>query len=442
MPLNANFSLYVRGHINNKNVSATPTVIGGKVVLEGSSLQNIYGNNQFNKLEINNANNVELKNNTEALTEVTFTNGKMILGDNNMKLLNTCTINNANGFRYFVTKDVNTSAGFLIRKVNPNSTYVDFSVGTSAGLTNATLQQNASGNAEYFKVRVFSNLYQNGNAGAQLPTATNVNKSWEIKPENTATAVNTNVILVWNAADNGASFVQANGFMAKNAATGVTPWVAVSAAGSVNGTGPYSAQANNITNFSVFGIAGSAAVLPLSWLSFEAKALKNEALLTWSTTNERNIQSFEVMKSLDSKTFVSIGKVAAKNSDNRNDYTMLDKNFTQSAYYKVVEIDNDGKTSATSIKFLEQRDAKTIFEISPNPATNIIALSIDKSLEQSEKVQVKLFGVNGALLIDNEMQAADIQLNINQMLPKIAAGMYFIELKYNDKVQVLKLSKI
>ncbi len=443
MPLAANFNLYVRGNIYNKNISATPTVIGGKVILEGTALQTINGNNQFNKLEINNGSNVELKNNNEALTEVTFTNGKMILGDFDMKLLNNCAVYNTNGFRYFVTKDVNTAGGSLIRKVNPNNTYVDFPVGTIAGLTNATLQQNTSGNSEYFKVRVFSNLYQNGNAGAQLPTAPNVNKSWEIKPENTATAVNANVILVWNAADNGASFVQSNAYMAKNAATGgTTPWLAVSATGSVNGTGPYSAQANNITSFSVFGISSTTALLPLTWLNFEAKAIKNEALLTWATANERNVKSFEVMKSLDSKTFTKIATLASKNNTDRNDYNVLDQNFTQSAYYKIVQIDNDGKSEDSQIKYLEQRNTKQIFEISPNPATNIITLSVDKSMEVSEKVSVKMFGVDGSLLIDTQVQVADIQTNINQILPKLTSGMYFIELRYSDQVQVLKLSKI
>lgn len=440
MPLISNFNVYVRGNITNLNTT-TPTIIGGSVTMEGSANQKISGYNQFNNLTVNNASNIDLMGNTEILNSITLNNGKVFLGDFNLKILNSATVNNTSAARYFVTKNAQSNGGFLIKKVSANNSYVNFEVGTTSGLTNATLQQTTAGTDNYFKIRVFDNLYANGTQGAQVLTGLNVNKSWEIKPETSPYTVNTNIILVWNASDNGASFVQANGFMAKNENGVSTGWTQVSPTGSVNGSGPYSVQGNNITSFSTFSVAGTQGLLPLNWLSFEARANKNTANLTWNTANEKAVRDFEIQKSFDGSNFKTIETVKAKNQE-KNTYIYVDRDFAKSAYYRIVQTDDDTRTSNSQVRYLAKSDKNTVFEISPNPAQNNIALSIPSNIESDKVVNVKIIAIDGKVIVNSNVQAADIQSVINKALVNMASGSYIVNFEYNEIKESLKLNKI
>ena len=120
---------------------------------------------------------------------------------------------------------------------------------------------------------MFSNIFAQGGSGAQLNGDQWVNRTWEIKPEPSTSAVNTNVILVWDGFEQGVTFNKPEAKIVKNSGSG--GWTAITASNVVNGTGPFSAQVNNLTTFSFFSITSQAA-LPLEWLGFDAKLVNNK----------------------------------------------------------------------------------------------------------------------------------------------------------------------
>ena len=81
------------------------------------------------------------------------------------------------------------------------------------------------------------------------------------------------------------------------------PWYT----GTDNSTSRYTSMQN-------VQITLSTAVVPLKLSSFNASLTDNKAILSWNTSNEINMQGFEVEKATDGKTFSSIGTIAAKNA--------------------------------------------------------------------------------------------------------------------------------
>ena len=72
----------------------------------------------------------------------------------------------------------------------------------------------------------------------------------------------------------------------------------------------------------------------------------------------------------------AVGKVAAKGSNKvNNDYAYVDDNLSQlnadRLYYRLQEVDNDGKFNYSGIKVIELNKNSILFTISPNPAKGL-----------------------------------------------------------------------
>lgn len=257
MPLSAAFTVYVKGNFTNLNV--TESTIGGKVVFEGTAMQTITGPNKFNQLEVNNAAGVTLASDTKVTNFVAINNGKVFLGNYNLTLTNGCNIYNTNSSRYFVTTSSAAVAGYLIRYVGTDNTYVDFPVGTTEHLTNVTLRQPTTGVADNFKVRVFNGVLAQGNTGAAINTGV-VSKTWDIRPATVGANVNADVVLVWNGVNQTSGFYNDNAFIARN--NGGGDWFKMTQPGWTSGTNPYSLTATGVRSFSYFMVASNTAIAP------------------------------------------------------------------------------------------------------------------------------------------------------------------------------------
>ncbi len=272
MPLSPTFTVYVRGDFINLNTDITE--IGGKIAMEGSAMQTISGPNHFNQLEINNAAGVSLGDDAQVSGFVALNNGKLFLGDYDLTLTDGCQIYNASANRYFVTEDNPAAGGSLIRYVANTNTYVDFPVGTSGHLTNATLRQPVAGVADYFRVRVFNGVFTQGNTGQPLGNGI-VNKTWDIRPLSDGTNALTDLILVWNGVNQNNGFYNDNGYIARNA--GGSTWFRITPSGWTNGSDPYSLSASAVRQSGFFMVASDAALapcwaLPEGWTSQDVGA--------------------------------------------------------------------------------------------------------------------------------------------------------------------------
>jgi hypothetical protein len=88
--------------------------------------------------------------------------------------------------------------------------------------------------------------------------------------------------------------------------------------------------------------------LPVTLLSFEAKAEENYVMVSWYTASEEEIDSFIVEKSNDAKTFSEVGRVAATGApETLTAYALVDKNPIVGVTYYRLKPSNKPLTSMT-----------------------------------------------------------------------------------------------
>ena len=152
--------------------------------------------------------------------------------------------------------------------------------------------------------------------------------------------------------------------------------------------------------------------LPVKFIGFSVTATTNNALIQWSTAEEVNAYSYEVERSFDGATWKVIAYVAAiGNSKAVNSYSFTDKNIsTTAAYYRIKQIDADGKFLYTNIKALQTKTSK-------NEGINIIAFQ-DKVLVQFSQeikgnVVVRFVSINGQVLDQQIINSPKGQIVLN-----------------------------
>ncbi|MGN7886849.1 leucine-rich repeat domain-containing protein [Dyadobacter sp. 22481] len=108
--------------------------------------------------------------------------------------------------------------------------------------------------------------------------------------------------------------------------------------------------------------------LPVTLVSFEGKSESNQTKLTWKTTSETNNKGFEIERSADARTFEKIGFVDGS-GDTKDDqfYHFTDLSPLATCYYRLKQLDYDGKSEYSKIIKLKRSDA--VFKIYPNPAS-------------------------------------------------------------------------
>ncbi len=141
--------------------------------------------------------------------------------------------------------------------------------------------------------------------------------------------------------------------------------------------------------------------LPINLVSFTGKNVGIANVLHWITNNEYNNDRFEIESSDDGINFYKIGSVNSKgNNSTKQTYQFYDTKFIKEKnYYRLLQIDNDGKKTFFNIVSIESL-RKNLFSIYPNPATdeiNIVTSGNVTSIEIYSAQGVKLYEKRSAI---------------------------------------------
>ncbi|WP_254411204.1 leucine-rich repeat domain-containing protein [Dyadobacter diqingensis] len=113
--------------------------------------------------------------------------------------------------------------------------------------------------------------------------------------------------------------------------------------------------------------------LPVRLVNFTAKKSGVTNLLRWSTTMEVNNSGFEIERSVDARNFEKIGFRNGKGvSKNLETYQFVDENPLLVSYYRLKQIDIDGKSTYTRI--VQVSSAEQVFKLYPNPAKDVFTI--------------------------------------------------------------------
>ncbi|WP_171025761.1 T9SS type A sorting domain-containing protein [Hymenobacter jeollabukensis] len=116
--------------------------------------------------------------------------------------------------------------------------------------------------------------------------------------------------------------------------------------------------------------------LPVALTSFTAERRGADALLKWTTAQEKNSAYFEVQRSLDGLEFRSVGRVQAQgNSTRASSYSFLDKAATGTVYYRLHQVDLDGTATDSRIVALGGT-SELLVAAYPNPVQHELHLQL------------------------------------------------------------------
>ncbi len=176
----------------------------------------------------------------------------------------------------------------------------------------------------------------------------------------------------------------------------------------------------SITNYLEFTNNQS---LPVSWLNFTADAVADNVLLKWMVTNEINVEQYTVEHSFNGVTFNTIGVVAA-NQLSSYQFTHVRASVNKINYYRIKQIDKDGKFSYTSVRIIKF-DGKSLFVIAPNPAHDFIKITTSEN-----NATLYLFDEKGSKVLTALLTNTTTTIGIE----KLAAGLYVAAIIKDGKI--------
>jgi len=170
-------------------------------------------------------------------------------------------------------------------------------------------------------------------------------------------------------------------------------------------------------NRSVWQAMPCSAVLPLDFITFTAQSTKTGTRLSWEIDNQVDNSHFEILKSDDLNEFQNIGRV--DDEAGQNNYQFLDRQLaSQTTYYKIKQVDFDGRFSFSEIISVES-DAESL-ALYPNPVGQNENLTIDSQ----EGYQI--FNLQGVLMKSGT--GTTIKMDLKK-------GVYFLKENNSSKVK-------
>ena len=369
------------GRIKLKDNGATPapfvagTSVGsGSTTLNDGSTVEYYGSaayslpattwTTYSNLVINNADRISLGASTTVNNSLSFTQGHIYTGAFDLILLSSASILGASMTSHVVT---NSSSGSL-KRLAPGSGFFPVGPGASPSTMYNPITIANGGNNDF-------SVYVGNNAPITLPQPNYaINRSFTINSTApsagiTLTYADTSVVSLSCIPTAPMTLARFDG--ASWTASGIATPTSVGGTNGVNLQVAYS----GISAFGQFAI-GNATIIPVELMSFDAKANKTANLLVWATASERDNQQFIIERSANGQTYKAIGSVKGNGTTNSiRDYSMNDETPLSISYYRLRQVDFNGKETVSKTVVVSRMDGKTgLQKIYPSVTSDVLTI--------------------------------------------------------------------
>ena len=177
--------------------------------------------------------------------------------------------------------------------------------------------------------------------------------------------------------------------------------------------------------------SGTLLTLPLHWVSFAADKEGQRVHLKWHVADETNNKYYVILHSPDGTKFTEIGRERATNgASGTYDFVHLTPSLNGTNFYKIMQVDNDGRYTNSDIRTIKYNSQSTI-TVLPNPASDHITVSSNQA-----GVTVDLLDANGRKLASRMITNGITEFNISNL----SRGTYFIVVQ--DKGVRMETKKI
>ncbi len=216
-------------------------------------------------------------------------------------------------------------------------------------------------------------------------------------------------------------------------------WINEAATATTTGIGVVTTTAD-VTTWSPFAVGSINAVnspLPITLKSFTANENGTTNTVHWETGLEQDIRQFIVEKSTEAKFWNQLG-ITTPNSTKR--YSLVDENPTSTTYYRLRNIDTDGKENTSSTIVVNRKLSHfTIINIAPNPTTADINVKFE--VEKNTNIIITIVDAFGKTILNQVIEANkgfnSTIINTNEF----PVGTYFMNINNGEKILVSKILK-
>lgn len=171
--------------------------------------------------------------------------------------------------------------------------------------------------------------------------------------------------------------------------------------------------------------------LPIRTTPLKGERKDNKNVLSWTTQTEQNNKGFEIQRSVDGSNFSTVGFVRSKaingNSTSNIDYEFEDmKPFTGNGYYRMKQIDNDGKLMYSNILLLKGLKMQNVaLSIYPNPVESSLNMVINSP--ENNKVILYVSDVAGRIIMRKIQQLVSGDNTVSLNIARFTKGEYTIK---------------
>ncbi|MBK5285653.1 MAG: T9SS type A sorting domain-containing protein, partial [Bacteroidia bacterium] len=183
--------------------------------------------------------------------------------------------------------------------------------------------------------------------------------------------------------------------------------------------------------------------LPVELIGLNAVCNSNHVEVFWSTASETNSSHFSVERSVDGKTFESVGFVpAAGNSSTVKEYNFSDfYSPSSTVYYRLIQTDFDGKNYsygpvAVNCRINGSDDFANVF---PNPFSKDVFVLLN--LAQSGTIELSVTNVLGETVRNFYFNLKKGTHQLPLSLDDIAPAFYNLSVKTSSQRLVVKMIK-
>ncbi len=191
-------------------------------------------------------------------------------------------------------------------------------------------------------------------------------------------------------------------------------------------------------------LANVTEIIPVELASFTASVTQKGINLEWATASELNNNGFEIERSIDGSTFITIGFVEGKGTTTETNYysfsdlSIFTENYT--IYYRLKQVDFDGNFSYSktiSVEFIVPGDF-VLAQNYPNPFNP--TTTIQYTIGSKQFVQLKVYDVLGkevVTLVNEEKEVGNHNVTLDA--GNLQSGIYFYTIKTGKFIDTKKM---
>jgi Concanavalin A-like lectin/glucanases superfamily/Secretion system C-terminal sorting domain len=167
-------------------------------------------------------------------------------------------------------------------------------------------------------------------------------------------------------------------------------------------------------------------VLPLNFTKFTAVATANITTLQWAIDNFKDLEYFDIEKSIDAVQYSKIGTVQP-NSVNNYSFKELNNGDAKS-YFRIKAVLKDGSVKYSEVRYISKQKNEDIL-IYPNPAISKLEIQVPQFYKYN---RYEIIDAIGKVVLKNTINS--IANNFDIKLSQLPVGIYSLKLISREKV--------